>query len=328
MFSSPLAYVIGRDTWSLKEDGHALSESVARQYGIAAPVFTTPPPLTGTLLHYVNRYEYLDNADAGIDPSNRVIVTWYHGAPDDPLFRPMYARLLPRVPQLERIVTSCQSTYRHLIAAGVPAAKLVVIPIGVDLARFRQAPPRRADLGIPDDAVCVGSFAQDGGDQPKLIKGPDVFLAVIARLYRREPRLFILLTGHERGYVKRGLTQIGVPFAHRPFAAHEDTAACFRAVDLILITAREEGGPKALLEAWAAGVPVVATRMGMPADHIRDGANGLLAAVEDVDGLTAAAERVIAEAGLRAALIAGGQQAVAAFTWDRVAALHMEQVYR
>ena len=330
----PLLYVIGRNTWALKEDALALSAALKRQFEITAPLVMTPPPVHNTLLHYINRYEYLDNADAGIHPSNRVIVTWYHGAPDDPEFSPMYARLLPRIDQIARIVTSCQSTYRHLRTAGVPASKLSVIPLGVDLDRYRQPSARgRAALGIPADAVCIGSFQTDGigsddGDEPKLIKGPDVFLDVIARLYPREPRLFVLLTGHQRGYVKAGLRKIGVPFAHHNFEAHADAATCFRAADLILIASREEGGPKAFTEAWAAGVPVVSTCMGMPADQVVDGVNGLLADIEDVAGLTAAVERLIAQPDLRTRLSRGGTQAVAALTWDTIAAQHWAELYR
>ena len=330
----PMKYVIGRDVWSLKEDGYALSEAMQRQFNIDAPVVTTPPPLENHLLHYVNRYEYLDNADEGNHPSNRVILTWYHGAPDHPDFSRMYARLLSRLDEIDHIVTSCQSTVNHLITAGVPAPKITVIPIGIDLERFRQPIKRgRAALGIPLDAVCIGSFQQDGiggedGDQPKLIKGPDVLLEVIARLFEREPRLFVLLTGPKRGYVKNGLQKIGVPFVHHHFDAHTDTADCFHAADLILITSREEGGPKALLEAWAAGVPLVSTRMGMPADFVQHGENGLLAAVEDVNGLTTAAQRVIEQPAFRAQMAAAGLETVKAFTWDRVAEMHYQRVYK
>lgn len=330
----PLLYVIGRNTWALKEDALALSDSLRRQFSITAPLVTTPSPVQNTLLHYINRYEYLDNADAGIHPSNRVLVTWYHGAPDDPDYAPMYTRLLGRVDEIERIITSCQSTRQHLLTAGIPDTKIAVIPLGVDLARYRQPSARgRAELGIPVDAVCIGSFQTDGlgndeGDAPKLIKGPDVFLDVIARLYPREPRLFVLLTGHQRGYVKAGLRQIGVPFAHHNFATHADTAACFRAADLILIASREEGGPKAFTEAWAAGIPVISTRMGMPADHVIDGENGLLANVDDAVGLAAAVQQLIAQPELRARIVAGGTQAVAALTWDIIAARHMAELYQ
>ena len=48
------------------------------------------------------------------------------------------------------------------------------------------------------------------GVEPKLVKGPDVFLKGVAKL-AVDHRLFVLLTGPARGYVKRGLDAIGVP---------------------------------------------------------------------------------------------------------------------
>ena len=56
-------------------------------------------------------------------------------------------------------------------------------------------------------------------------------------------------------------------------------------MDLYLITSREEGGPKGLIESMAAGVPVVSTRVGMAPALIKDGINGAIAAVDDIEGL-------------------------------------------
>jgi glycosyltransferase involved in cell wall biosynthesis len=52
-----------------------------------------------------------------------------------------------------------------------------------------------------------------------------------------------------------------------------------------LVTSRDEGGPRAVLEAMAVGVPLVTTRVGQAMDLVRHGQNGWLVEVEDVDGL-------------------------------------------
>ncbi len=50
-----------------------------------------------------------------------------------------------------------------------------------------------------------------------------------------------------------------------------------------MIASRQEGGPKAALEAMATGVPLVTTRVGQAADLVEDGANGWMVEVEDVE---------------------------------------------
>jgi glycosyltransferase involved in cell wall biosynthesis len=64
------------------------------------------------------------------------------------------------------------------------------------------------------------------------------------------------------------------------------------------VTSRDEGGPRAVLEAMATGVPLVSTRVGQGADLVRDGENGWLVDVEDVEGLTEATVHVAAASGL------------------------------
>ena len=78
--------------------------------------------------------------------------------------------------------------------------------------RFLPATPKerrvaRKRFGIRPEEVVIGSFQKDGegwGDTPKLIKGPDIFLAAIERLVKDLP-VFVLLSGPARSYVRRGL---------------------------------------------------------------------------------------------------------------------------
>jgi glycosyltransferase involved in cell wall biosynthesis len=80
-----------------------------------------------------------------------------------------------------------------------------------------------------------------------------------------------------------------------------------------------------VLEAWAAGVPVVATASAGPAALIRDGETGLLVPIEDADALAAALRRVGEDRGLRTTLAAAGHAAFAAeFAAPRVVALYRE----
>ena len=135
----------------------------------------------------------------------------------------------------------------------------------------------------------VGSFQKDGvgwgdGQEPKLIKGPDVFLEAMELLRIRVPELFVLLSGPARGYVKTGLDRLGVPFKHLYVDSYPEVGQLFQALDAYIVSSRQEGGPKAVLESMASGVPLVTTRVGQAMDLVHHDVNGWMVESEDYDG--------------------------------------------
>jgi glycosyltransferase involved in cell wall biosynthesis len=225
---------------------------------------------------------------------------------------------------------------RRLLSYGIPREKLVRIPIGVDTATF--TPPTedirqraRARLGIPEDRYCIGSFQKDGvgwgeGSEPKYIKGPDVFVESIARLAKEVP-VFVLLTGPARGYVRAGLERVGVPYRHVYASEYRDLVECFHALDLYLVTSREEGGPMALMESMATGVPVVSTRVGMAEDLLIDGETGGLVGVGEVDAMCDKAISFLANPDLAARICTKARERVLSCDWREVADQHHRLVY-
>jgi glycosyltransferase involved in cell wall biosynthesis len=159
--------------------------------------------------------------------------------------------------------------------------------------------------------VVIGSFQKDGvgwgnGDEPKLIKGPDIFLKVIEKLRHDIPNLFVLLSGPSRGYVKKGLDAMGVPYRHEYLSEYKDVSRLYDALDLYLITSREEGGPKACLESMAKGVPLVTTEVGQCRDLVIAGKNAMMAPIEDVESLYGLSLKVLRDTDLQQTLIKDG----------------------
>src|SRR5213078_4610102 len=109
--------------------------------------------------------------------------------------------------------------------------------------------------------------------------------ATLARLREAIPEVMVLLTGPARGYVRRELMLLGIPYRHVLLGSREELAVAYHALDVYLVTSRQEGGPKATFEAPAAGVPLVTTRVGQAAELMTHDHDALLAAVDDVDGL-------------------------------------------
>ena len=88
------------------------------------------------------------------------------------------------------------------------------------------------------------------------------------------------------------------------------------AADVAVLSSRDEGLGTTLLDAMAAGVPVVATAAGGVIEIVRDGVDGLLVAVGDGGALGAAIGRVLRDPALRRALSAAGRERVRQFSID------------
>lgn len=245
------------------------------------------------LLHEVERRE------------NRLGFSYFHGRPGTPgmpEFDACFAGLSRRHGEIDRIQVTNAEMEALVLESGVEPRKVHRIPIGIDVAGFALRSPddvvaARRTLDLPESAFVVGSFQKDGvgwgeGLEPKLIKGPDVLLAAAERLRQRIPELTVLVTGPARGYVLAGLDRLGIPYRHVQLPSVEAVAQAYEAIDVCLVTSRDEGGPRAVLEAMATGVPLVTTRVGQATDLVRHGENGWLAAIDDVEALVEATAAV------------------------------------
>jgi glycosyltransferase involved in cell wall biosynthesis len=237
------------------------------------------------------------------------------GTPGTPEFDEAYEALRVHHDELARVQVTHGEMHDLVVSAGVDASRVFRIPIGVSVDVFTPSTPAsraaaRRVLGLPEHGFVVGSFQKDGvgwgeGHEPKAIKGPDVLLEALRILAGHVPELQVLLSGPARGFVKAGLDELGIPYVHRVVDRYEEMAGLYAALDAYVVPSRQEGGPKAVLEAMAAGVPVVSTRVGQAAELIRDRENGLLVDVEDAEALALGLARPdlsgLVEAGLATA---------------------------
>lgn len=332
----PVAMVVERADWAIKWYGSFIVERANALRPGVAQVVVDPAPLSRRVVQFGSQYQWVD-WQRFMPRSNRHVVSFMHGKPEDgPEVAAHVARFLDTVPRLDRIVCSARLVLERLATWGVPREKLVNIPIGCETDRFLPPTPAqragmRARFGVPEGSICIGSFQKDGvgwgdGEEPKPIKGPDLFLEAIDHL-RREIPVFVLLTGPARGFVKRGLDRLGVPWAHSYVETREELARCYHALDLYLITSREEGGPMALMESMASHVPVVSTRVGMSVDLIRDGETGALVDTLDMRVLADRALAILALPDGARAMRAAAREAVAVADWGVVGRRHLEEVW-
>ncbi len=169
------------------------------------------------------------------------------------------------------------------------AERFAVAPSGIDLDRYRAlvgvTGRRPSGLDIPPDAVVVGSVGW-----LTTVKGPRYLIEAVAKLKPTHPRLHLVLVGSgdlrdELGALAKTLG-IGrsVTFAGQ----RQDVPDCLAAMDVFVLPSLNEGMGRALVEAMAAGRPVVATRVGGIPAIIEDRATGLLVPPQDSDALAGA----------------------------------------
>jgi glycosyltransferase involved in cell wall biosynthesis len=334
-----LYYIVPYANWVVDWVGHYITTEISRQFGWRASVTPTPHLLFDQIVHYGELGSFLYNLETRRNRHNNIIATVYHGTRGtvNPHLTEQINLLIENISQPVRIVTACQIMKHRLVEWGASSDRVICIPLGVDLSLFKPSSVQhrmtvRRRYGIPDDAYCIGSFQKDGagwgeGLIPKLIKGPDIFLKVVERLHQ-DYKLFVLLTGPARGYVKLGLEAIGVPYRHEFLSDYRNISRFYHCLDLYLVASREEGGPIAVLESLASGVPLVSTSVGLAPDIIKQGQNGLLADSEDIDSLAEYASRIIEQPDLRYQMTQNGLETIKAFDWKQIGCRYYQEVYR
>jgi len=232
---------------------------------------------------------------------------------------PIRRRLNPVYTLLaDRVITSGEAIRRLVIAAGVSPDRVVAVPAGVDLAAFsRPAGGDRVRREFGLSRPVIGSIAMFRGS-----KGHDLLLEAFDRLRGQFPEARLLLVGDgiRRSWVESLARERGLNGWVTFTGFREDVPDLLGAMDCFaLASTRTEGVPQSLLQALAAGVPVVASAVGGIPEAIEDGATGLLVPPGDPGALAAALGSVLKDPESARRRAAAGRALVAArFSRDRM----------
>ena len=233
-----------------------------------------------------------------------------------PSQRADHARVVDLV---DLVVCVSDGVRASFVSAGIPERKLRAIPNGIRPRCLR--PDRlglRRQLGLRPSArivLTVGRLVEQ--------KGYDVLLRAAPRIAAEYPEAVLAWVGvgpleHELRAVVEGL---GLEARVRLLGRRRDVPAILAASDVLVLPSRFEGLPIVALEAMAAGVPVVGTRVCGTAEVVVDGQTGRLVDPDDPDALADAVLAVLGDPGLAARWgRAGRQRVVARFGVSRMAA--------
>ena len=249
-----------------------------------------------------------------------ILVHTFHGHSLEGYFSPRKAAVFRGIERAlsrrcARIVAVSTEVADDLVRLRVaPRDRIEVIPVGFDLSPFvvdgaeRAARARavRAELGVPADARLVTLVAR-----LVPIKRVDRFLRIASEIARRADVHFAIVgDGELREKLKA--TPTGPELAQRLVWAgfrRDMPDVCF-ASDVVVLTSDNEGTPISLIEAQAAAVPVVCTRVGGAATAVRDRETGRLVNVDDETAFADAILHILSEPAAAQAMGAAGQKHV------------------
>jgi L-malate glycosyltransferase len=214
------------------------------------------------------------------------------------------------------VLVNADAVKRWLVEDGYDASKIVVIRNGVDLDRFSQPPEPdriRREFGVPRDVPLVAVVSR-----LNRLKGLEQFLEAAAVVSSRFPDARFLVVGETPPFdptylddLKTLARDLGIGSRVIFTGVRSDVPALLASVAVAVMPSLNEALSNALLEAMAAGAPVVATRVGGTPEALIDGETGLLVAPEDVPSLAAAVVRLLEAPAWAAHLGRAARQSIA-----------------
>ncbi len=185
-----------------------------------------------------------------------------------------------------RIIELTEGGIKEHLAEGIGQRdQYRVVFSGIDTAPYEAAIARRqetrAALGIADDQVLIGGL---GRLEP--VKGFNHFIEMARQLHEKDPSLKFMIAGDgaQAEQLKASASDLPIAFLGR----RNDVPELMAAFDVLVVPSINEGMGRVILEAGAAGVPIVASRVGGIPDIVDDGETGLLVAPRAPDELACA----------------------------------------
>jgi len=225
------------------------------------------------------------------------------------------------------VAAVCQAAARRLVADGIVPTDIVrVVPNGIRIGEFGNVDRRdaRRRLDLPEDALVVGTVGR-----LNWAKDHVALLQAFQVLTRSQPKSILVVIGEgEQRQALEGLTaELALQGRVRLVGDRPDIPLLLPGLDVFALSSRTEGYSVALLEACAAGLPVVATNVGGNGEIIEDGVTGLLVEQGNLTSFSGALERLSASGALRARLGSRARDWAAANASLEAMAARYERLY-
>jgi glycosyltransferase involved in cell wall biosynthesis len=237
------------------------------------------------------------------------VLRGYFGSAGTLLFRAIETGLA-RVS--DRLVAVSPEVRDELVGLHVaPRHKFSVVRLGIELVprvRFEgDAAEVRRRHGIPAEKFVVGWFGR-----MTAVKRTDDLLTMLAGLRERgiDALLVLVGDGDDRERLEQGAHDLGLARSCLFVGYQEDVAPWYAICDAVVLTSASEGTPVTIIEALAAGRPVVATKVGGVPDVVEEGETGFLVRPRDTHALAERLEILARDPERRVAMGTAGRERV------------------
>jgi glycosyltransferase involved in cell wall biosynthesis len=282
--------------------GHGLLHSWTRMLAIARGlarqqpfdlVQSQDPVFTGTVGELVSRSFGLPH-NVCVYGSNPFDPQWVRESTWTRVGAPIGRRVLRRADGAQ---VDGSRTRRSLVEAGLAGERVAIKPmVPHDLETFFGATP---DAALREELSGDGRFDRLALFVGRLAPQKDVPLLfeAVAGLRARHPGLRMVCVGDgpERRRLEEHATVLGLDVAWLGARPHEEVARVMTACDVLVLPSRYEGFARVLMEAAAAGLPIVTADVSGSDDAVRDGDTGRIVPVGDAPALGAAIDELLAD---------------------------------
>lgn len=215
--------------------------------------------------------------------------------------------------QLDTIFVNSQQYRESWIQRGIDPARIQILPRGLDTKLFHPARTERdfwnrfGGNGSGVRLLFVGRVSKE--------KDLDVLVQAFQKLREENAPVQLSIVGH--GPYSSALAELLPEACYTGYLSGDELAKAYASSDIFVFPSTTDTFGNVIIEAQAAGLPVIVSDVGGPRELVTDGVNGFVTKGRDVADFTAAIRRLVEDSELRSRMSAAARESVADRSWPR-----------
>jgi len=230
-------------------------------------------------------------------------------------------RAIIRAKTCDCYIANTEFEKNKLVEYGMQPNKIITAGIGVSIAQL-QVEQRAVDEFKAAHNIQTSDFVIGFVGRLEVGKGVALLINAVRTLCKKHQHIKLLLAGAKTTYcseIKRLITQENLPIILLENFDDSVKPLIYHAMNIFVLPSTSESFGVVFLEAWACKKPVLAARMGATASLIKDGKEGLLFELDNIDDLITKIEILIADQHLQTALgVQGYHKVLDNYTWEKI----------